>query len=549
VGEQPFLAAGFIFLVVMTVALIRLGKGAGGRHWALAWFVVWVAGGAAALRDTAPGMTAALSGLGVVFAGLFVTGTLRFLDRPVPRWVWGTIAGALVLRLATLPFLNPTAVEAAGGLLIWVATLTSSALLLSQRRADGTRQNRLLAATFPSVAAASTIYGWGILSGAPPWIGIFVWLMSGVALSGMQVIALVRRIADRAETERAVLTSLIESVPVGLALFDHGGAMRASNQAFHKIVRQPGVPVLDREAQALDALIDQLEPSDAETLQQPLEAPGQPDHELRLRNGLRIGVAVHTVTATQGQVVGRLWLLRDVTEERRLQESLERARRLETLGGFAGGVAHDFNNQLTSVLGNADLARETLAEGHPAHEILDDLASSAEYCARLTRDVLDFARRGPGHPKALDLAQLLPSILDHCEGTPVVLTVEPNAVHVRADPVQFERVVVNLVDNTHHAAGPAGRVELRTRRDAPAGQIAIEISDDGHGIDEATRARVFDPFYTTKPVGEGSGLGLAIVYGIVTGHGGEVRVECPAPGGTRLVTTWPADDETAGSVH
>ncbi|HKJ25398.1 MAG TPA: ATP-binding protein, partial [Myxococcota bacterium] len=332
----------------------------------------------------------------------------------------------------------------------------------------------------------------------------------------------------------------IESVPVGLALFDPGGALRAANPAFRKIVGAADHAPVGREADVLGALSEQLEPADAAALAGLDGAAVQPGRELRFKNGLRVGVAVHAVTGGDGAPVGRLWLLRDVTDERHLQEGLERARRLETLGGFAGGVAHDFNNQLTSVLGNAMLARETLEAGHPAHEILDDLASSAEHCARLTRDVLDFARRAPGRPERVDLTALLPPILERHDRGRASLEIAGDAPAIEADPTQVERVVTNLVDNARRAAGEAGRVEVCVRLDARPGRVAIEVRDDGPGIAERARARVFDPFYTTRPVGEGSGLGLAIVYGIVTGQGGEVRVE-GAPGeGARLVTTWPA---------
>ena len=141
-GEQPFLGAGFVFLVVMTVALVRLGKGEGGRHWAAAWVTVWLAGLPALWRDTVPGMTPVLAAAGVVFSTLFVTGSIRFLGREVPRWVWATAGAVLVARLVLLPWMSMPVSEATGAALVWGATLTSSALLVGQRRPDGSRRNR-----------------------------------------------------------------------------------------------------------------------------------------------------------------------------------------------------------------------------------------------------------------------------------------------------------------------------------------------------------------------------------------------------------------------
>jgi PAS domain S-box-containing protein len=546
-SEQPFLAAALLFVVVMTLGLLRLGRGVGGWHWAAAWVCLWAAGGFVALAESYPVLVPLLPAFGTAFATLLLTGTMRFLGRPVPPWVWATGAAVGVLRVTLVPFLSREATEAAGGLVISVGALAATGLLWRARRADGSRRHRLLAVSFPTAAVAATFYAWGSITGVPSWTVVFVWLMAGILLSGTQVVSLVQRIAERAESERAVLASLIESVPVGLALFDPGRELRAANRAFAKITGHADPARIERESDLVDALAELVDPTEADTLRT-LESgsgPGDGGHELRFRSGAQVVVAMAGVSGSDGEPMGHLWLLRDVTEERRLQETLERARRLETLGGFAGGVAHDFNNQLTAVLGNAGLARESLPTDHPAHEILTDLVKSAEYCARLTQDVLDFARRGRGRPTEVDLAELLPRILERCDGGRAGHAIAPEAAWTRADPVQVERVVANLVENGRHAAGPEGRVEVIVRRGGPADRVVLEVRDDGPGIEDATRARIFDPFFTTRPVGEGSGLGLAIVYGIVTGQGGEVRVECPPGGGTRMITTWPAAEPPA----
>jgi len=542
-GEQWILTAGLVYAVVTTIGLIRLGRGEGGLEWAGAWTCLWVAGGVVLLAEVWPAVNAVGAALGTATATLFVAGSLRFTGRGVPRAFWAAAAGLALLRAALLPWVGATATEVMGALLLGSAALASSVLLLQPRRPDGTRRNRMLAASFPAAALSAGVYAGGMLTGAPSWIGVFLWLMAAILISGMQVLTMVLRIAERAERECALLASLIEAVPVGLALFEPEGALRATNPAFQKIVGSPDGTPIERETDVLGALAERVEPAEAEALQE-FHGVARPDHELHFKNGLRVSVAVHPVTSNDGAPAGRLWLLRDVTEERRLQEDLERARRLETLGGFAGGVAHDFNNQLTSVLGNATLARETLAPGHPAHEILADLASSAEHCARLTRDVLDFARRGPARPVRIDPATLLPAILERHAAVGAALEVPECVPAIEADPNQLERVVANLLDNARQAAGADGCVKVCVRPAKHPGRVVLEVVDDGPGIEEAVRERIFEPFFTTKPVGQGSGLGLAIVYGIVTRQGGEVRIE-GAPGeGTRIVTTWPtARDE------
>jgi signal transduction histidine kinase len=546
VGEQTFFAAGFVFVAVLTLALIRLG--ARGRPWAAGWVCLWVAGGAAMLHGV-PGTEAVATVLGTAFATLLYAGTLRFLGRPIPRWLVLGAAGLAAVRVATLPWVSEDFVQACGGLVISAGALGSA--VEAARGGRGGRRHLGLAAAMPLAALAAWGYVWQTTTGAASGAGVFLWLMAGILVGGAQVTALMARVARRVEGERAMLAALVEAVPVGLALFDRTGLLRAANPAFQKVVGLGSAPD-ERErrlSEVVEALREQVEASDADAL------PGGPGDrlELRFRSGPRVLSALHTVYDARGSATGQLWLLRDVSEERRLQESLERARRLETLGAFAGGVAHDFNNQLTSVLGNTTILREMLAGDHTAAEILADVEASAQHCARLTRDVLDFARRGLTVTETIELAGPLGRLVARYadgragRGARVSLALAPGTPPVRADASQLERVVTNLLENACEAVGRGGRVEVRAgpAPDAP-GRVAVEVSDDGPGMDEAMRARVFDPFFTTKPVGQGTGLGLAIVYGIVSAQGGEVRVESEPGRGARFVTTWPAADRSHG---
>jgi signal transduction histidine kinase len=501
------------------------------------------------LEGRVPGTEALATALGTAFAALLYGGTLRFLGRPIPRWLVLGAVGLAAVRVATLPWVGEAFVQGCGGIVISVGALASA--FQAARGGRGGRRHLGLAAAMPLAAIAASGYAWQTITGAASGVGVFLWLVSGILVGGAQVTALMARVVRRVEGERAMLAALVEAVPVGLALFDRTGLLRAANPAFQKLAGLGASP--DGRARQLsdvvETLREQVETSDAETL------PGSPGGtlELRLRSGPRVLSALHTVNDARGEAIGQLWLLRDVSEERRLQEGLERARRLETLGAFAGGVAHDFNNQLTSVLGNTALLREMLADDRAAREILEDVEASAQHCARLTRDVLDFARRGRTVIGTIELGDLLGRVLARYDGEPagrgaqLALSLAPGTPAVRADASQLERVVTNLLDNACAATGRGGRVEVRAgpAPDAP-GRVAIEVADDGPGMDEAVRAHVFDPFFTTKPVGEGTGLGLAIVYGIVSAQGGDVRVESEPGRGARFVTTWPAAGSSRG---
>jgi PAS domain S-box-containing protein len=249
--------------------------------------------------------------------------------------------------------------------------------------------------------------------------------------------------------------------------------------------------------------------------------------------GLRVVGACRDVTEAREAEAERLQL------ERRMLE----AQRLESLGLVTGGVAHDFNNQLTVILGNARIALAELPAGHPARPRLERVVAAAEHGAALTDQMLVYAGRTPRTQKPIDLSWLVDDSLDLARASlPSHVTLSESlaaGVWVQGDDTQLRQVVLNLVANAGEAIGERpGRVEVRTDvREVSAAELAeargaeelapgrcvlLEVRDDGVGIDAETRARVFEPFFTTKL--SGRGLGLAAVLGIVRGHGGRVGV-------------------------
>lgn len=245
---------------------------------------------------------------------------------------------------------------------------------------------------------------------------------------------------------------------------------------------------------------------------------------------------------------------RSLARERRLLEQLEQARKLETVGRLAGGVAHDFNNQLVAILGNAELLRDRLGNDDESVQGLHDLEAAARHCAGLTEGLLAFARRSHTTPRAIDLETLLADLGRRLrpllpESVRLSTHCDPGLPPVLADPVQIERVLTNLVMNARDAIRGAGEIRVEARTSAQIGSglpeeargfVELQVCDDGAGIDPATREQMFDPFFTTKPHGQGTGLGLAVVYGIVTAHGGSIAVESLPTDGTTFRLLWPA---------
>ncbi len=253
----------------------------------------------------------------------------------------------------------------------------------------------------------------------------------------------------------------------------------------------------------------------------------------------------------------------DVTEVRKaeeerhqLEEQMQHLQKLESLGVLAGGVAHDFNNILVSVLGNAELALTDLSEDSPARPRIQRVVTSAERAAELVHQMLAYSGQGQFVVERIDLSRITHGVSDLISASvskkaKVTVTSTHDDVWVEADPAQLHQVLINLMTNASDAlCDRPGRITVttgRTRIDPneselsgvfsvdglPAGEYAfLEVADDGCGMDAETKARIFDPFFTTKFVGRG--LGLAAVLGIARGHDGAIEVDSVEGRGTTV---------------
>jgi PAS domain S-box-containing protein len=231
----------------------------------------------------------------------------------------------------------------------------------------------------------------------------------------------------------------------------------------------------------------------------------------------------------------------DVTERKILQEELQHSQRMEALGQLAGGVAHDFNTLLGSILGYSELLLEQSRDEN-LRRAAGAIRASAERGAALSRRLLAFGKRRPMTAEHLDLNELLSgmgTMLQRLIGEGIVLELAPAPVptFVLADPGLLEQVVVNLVLNAVDAIDGSGTIAVSvTPRDEHS--VALEVRDDGCGMTEEVRRRVFEPFFTTKP-GKGTGLGLSTVYGIVEQSGGHITVESRRGVGTTFTVLLP----------
>ncbi|MFP4672804.1 MAG: PAS domain S-box protein [Desulfohalobiaceae bacterium] len=252
----------------------------------------------------------------------------------------------------------------------------------------------------------------------------------------------------------------------------------------------------------------------------------------------------------------------DITERRKLEQQLQQARKMEAVGTLAGGIAHDFNNILQVINGYANILLQECAVQNSDRNKLQQILRSGQYGAELVRKLLAFSRKLEGQKRPLDLNQevqetvqilrsTLPKMID------IQLSLEQDLWPVEADPVQMEQILLNLGSNAADAMAQGGRLEIQTRNEylqadisrqqpelAPGSYVLLTVSDTGCGMDDQTRDKVFEPFFSTKEVGKGSGLGLASVYGIVKAHQGHVLCYSQSGQGTSFKIYLPAGSES-----
>jgi two-component system cell cycle sensor histidine kinase/response regulator CckA len=324
--------------------------------------------------------------------------------------------------------------------------------------------------------------------------------------------------------------------PFAIATLDADGRIVRTNAPFGRIFRWSGEekslelqPLKDLIGEAsrdklLRAIADaSAQRSTVEPVDAVLSAEG--DHAVRLY------ISASEVSAGSPEQVNVYAL--DMTDQRKLEAQFAQSQKMQAVGQLAGGVAHDFNNLLTAIIGFSDLLLLKHKPGDPSHGELMQIKQNANRAAGLTRQLLAFSRRQTLRPQVLELGLIVDDLnvlLKRMIGEKNTLTVEHgrNIWPVRADVVQLEQVIINLVVNARDAMPNGGAIYVRTSNvteaDAselrfegmvPADYVLIEVQDTGTGMSPETVAKIFEPFFTTKELGKGTGLGLSTVYGIV----------------------------------
>ncbi len=357
--------------------------------------------------------------------------------------------------------------------------------------------------------------------------------------------------------------TLLDVLPIGLALVDRDGRFLTMNEAFRRAARisGAGTPVYPG-----DLVVKEDKAAVADAVRRNARGPA-------MSGDLAVRLARHTGEPVALTIAGLrglgdaavLLLLKDNSEEAKLKRQVMQATKMQVVGQLAGGVAHDFNNILTAIIGHCDLMLMRHTPGDSDYDDIQQVKSNSNRAAGLTRQLLAFSRQQTLRPQVLQLPDVVSEVshlLKRLLGETVELMVKHgrNLGPVRADPGQLEQVIVNLAVNARDAMQSKGggtltiqTYSVRADQVAELGSdilpvadySALSVTDTGSGIPPSVLGKIFEPFFTTKEVGKGTGLGLSTVYGIVKQSGGFIFADSKVGEGTRFVIYLPVHREEA----
>lgn len=397
-----------------------------------------------------------------------------------------------------------------------------------------------------------------------------------IAFNNMQTqlkdlfIRLEQRLAELKLTQGALkqseehYRSLFDGVPVGLYRTTPDGKILDSNPTLVEMLGYPDLETfLGRNAQDL-----YVNPKDRDQFKMQIETQKSShafEIQMRQYNGTIIWVENYsrTVRDAEGGILYYEGSLIDVTKRKKLEAQWQHAQRMESIGTLAGGIAHDFNNLMMGIQGNISLLLFDIDSSFPHYKKLKNIEESIKSGARLTSQLLGYARKGKYEARRLVLNQIIDESAETFGRTRKEITInrrfESDLSEIEADRTQIEQILFNLFINAADAMPGGGDLTLKTTninsqdmtdkqyKPVAANYVMLQVTDTGEGMDTKTLERIFDPFFTTKGLGRGTGLGLASVYGIIKAHGGYIDVDSEQGVGTTFHIYFPALDKS--NIH
>jgi len=379
-----------------------------------------------------------------------------------------------------------------------------------------------------------------------------------------------RRLADEAllQSEEKYRT-ILESIEEGYFEIDLDGNLTFFNDPLCKIL---GYSRNEMQGMSTRAFSTEDTIKKFDDIFEHLKNTGEPvnvtDYDAIRKNGKHVALELSAsqLKNSEGRTIGIRGVLRDVSERkqaeeerRKLENQLQWAQKMESIGTLAGGIAHDFNNILMGIQGNASLILLKIDPSHPGYEKAKNIEKYVESGTELSKQLLGYARRGKYHMKATDLNDIIENSATLFGRTKKEIQIHKRLAEdiwtVEVDRGQIDQVLLNLYVNAWQAMPEGGDLYLETENIVldhnfvkpyevePGNYVKISVADTGVGIDKENQERIFEPFFTTKEMGRGTGLGLASVYGIIKNHGGYINVYSEKDQGTIFTIYLPASEK------
>jgi len=365
------------------------------------------------------------------------------------------------------------------------------------------------------------------------------------------------RAEEALQRERALLTQITETSPVGITTLDRDGQIAFANRRAEEILGLTAAGITERRYNSPVWVITGLDGEPFPDDQLPfvrVMASGRPVYDIRhaiqWADGRRVVLSINAepMHDAAGLIAGVVATLADITEQLRIEARLRQAEKMDAIGQLAGGIAHDFNNQLSGVLGYADMLVNRL-EDPTLRRYAGGICTAARRAADLTQQLLAFARKGKYLNVPIDMHRVIGEAVELLRRSidkriEIKQHLDANPSSVLGDPTQLQSALLNLGLNARDAMPQGGEILFATRvavlddvspgDDLAAGRcLQVSVTDTGIGMTAETKRRIFEPFFTTKEIGKGTGLGLASVYGAIKSHRGAIRVHSePGRGST-----------------
>ncbi|MBW2082968.1 MAG: PAS domain S-box protein [Deltaproteobacteria bacterium] len=386
----------------------------------------------------------------------------------------------------------------------------------------------------------------------------------------VQILEVSRDITDRIKLEKEVekaktfFQNVIESTVDGIVVVDTKGNVLIFNEGMERLTGYSTKEIMNKGHLSNFYDIETAKENMRKMRSDQYGPPGKLNPvtmTITTKDGEKIPVTLSaSIITIDGKEVGSVGVFTDMREILQMRKELEQAHlqlvqseKIASVGRMAAGVAHEINNPLSGILIYAELLKEAIKDNHQLTSDVQEIIDQTLRCKKIVAELLEFSRQSIGKTSAFTVEELVTKSLNllinqaSFQDIKVITEIESDIPEMIGDFGQLQQVLTNLFINAADAMQGKGTLTIRARFNKDENKFLIEVADTGPGIPEHLRDKIFDIFFTTKPVGKGTGLGLSISQNIMNLHGGNIRVECPPDGGTVFYIELPLESKTTVS--